>query len=78
MDLLCFFLSCVFLHFCLFKSCGNLLGKSGPLGSRFIVSNCEFVIFLLVSWVKCGTLLYRFLTFAPLLTLLWKTNYSIT
>ena len=30
---------------------------------------CEFVAFPLVSWVRCGTLLYRFLIFAPLLTL---------
>ena len=29
---------------------------------------CEFVTFPLVSWVRCGTLLYRFLIFAPLLT----------
>ena len=28
-----------------------------------------FVTFLLVSWVRCGTSLYRFLIFAPLLTL---------
>ena len=31
---------------------------------------CEFVTFPLVSWVGCGTWLYRFLIFAPLLTLL--------
>ena len=36
----------------------------------FVVSNCEFDIFPLVSWVRCGTWLYRFLIFAPLLTLL--------
>ena len=30
----------------------------------------EFVTFPLVSWVRCGTWLYRFLIFAPLLTLL--------
>ena len=29
---------------------------------------CEFVTFQLVSWVRCGTWLYRFLIFAPLLT----------
>ena len=29
---------------------------------------CEFVTFPLVSWVRCGTLLYRFLIFTPLLT----------
>ena len=35
----------------------------------FVVSNCELVTFPLVSWVRCGTWLYRFLIFAPLLTL---------
>ena len=30
---------------------------------------CEFVTFPLVSWVRCGNWLYRFLIFAPLLTL---------
>ena len=30
---------------------------------------CEFVTFPLVSWVRCGTWLYRFLIFEPLLTL---------
>ena len=35
----------------------------------FVVSNCEFVTFPLVSWVRCGTWLYWFLIFAPLLTL---------
>ena len=35
----------------------------------FVVSNCEFVTFPLVSWVRCDTWLYRFLIFAPLLTL---------
>ena len=31
---------------------------------------CEFVTFPLVSWVRCGSWLYRFLIFAPLLTLI--------
>ena len=35
----------------------------------FVVSNREFVTFLLATWVRCGTRLYRFLIFAPLLTL---------
>ena len=35
-----------------------------------VVYNCEFVTFPLVSCVRCGTLLYQFLIFAPLLTLL--------
>ena len=30
--------------------------------------DCELVTFPLVSWVRCGTWLYRFLIFAPLLT----------
>ena len=32
------------------------------------MSNCEFVTFPLVSWVRCGTWLYRFLIFAVFLT----------
>ena len=35
----------------------------------FVVSNCEFVTFPLVSWIRCGSWLYRFLIFASLLTL---------
>ena len=34
---------------------------------------CEFVTFPLVSWVRCGTWLYRFLIFAPLLTSIGKS-----
>ena len=39
---------------------------------------CEFVTFPLVSWVRCGTWLYRFLIFAPLLTFnkYWKTCWN--
>ena len=37
---------------------------------------CEFVTFPLVSWVRCGTWLYRFLIFAPLLTLSRYAIYS--
>ena len=33
----------------------------------FVVSNCEFVTFTLVSWVRCGTCLYRFLMVGPYL-----------
>ena len=63
-----FFLSCVcyaFVRVCLYQLCGHLLTSR----LSFVVSNCEFVSFLLVSWVRCGTWLYRFLIFAPLLTL---------
>ena len=37
----------------------------------FVVSNCEFVTFPLVSFVRCGTCLFRFLIFAPLLTFIY-------
>ena len=43
----------------------------------FVVSNCEFVLFPLESWVRCGAWLYRFLIFAPLLTLHLSTSYDI-
>ena len=76
-DLLCFFLSCVcytFVIVCLYVPCGHLLGRA----------DCEFVTFPLVSWVRCGTWLYRFLIFAPLLTLrlvyhlsIWHTEWVV-
>ena len=62
----CYAFVCV----CLYMPCGHLLGKGWPLCSRLWLSNCEFVDFPLVSWVRCGTWLYRFLIFAPLLTLI--------
>ena len=43
-------------------------GKGLTSWLSFVVSNCEFVTFPLVSWVGCGTWLYQFLIFAPLLT----------
>ena len=62
-DLLCFFLSCVccaFMHVCLYVHCDRLL---------FVASWLSFVS-LSLSWVRCGTRLYRFPIFAPLLTFL--------
>ena len=35
------------------------------------MSNCEFVAFPLVSWVRCGTWLYQFRIFVLFLTLVW-------
>ena len=60
----------------LFCLCGRLFicalwspaGKGLTSWLSFVVSNCEFVTFPLVSWVRCGTRLYQFLIFAPLLT----------
>ena len=44
-------------------------GKGLTSWLSFVVSSCKFITFPLVSWVRCGTWLYRFLIFAPLLTL---------
>ena len=57
-DLLCF---CSVL--CLLCLCARLLicalwspaGKGLTSWLSFVVSNCEFVTFPLVSWVRCGT-----------------------
>ena len=58
MDLLCFVLSCVLLCLCarLFI-CALWLpaGKGLTSWLSFVVSNCEFVTFPLVSLVGCGT-----------------------
>ena len=69
-DLLCFSV------FCLQCLCARLFicalwspaGKGLTSWLSFAVSNCEFVTFPLVSWVRCGTWLYRLLIFAPLLS----------
>ena len=34
---------------------GHLLGKGLTSWLSFVVYNCEFVSFPLVSWVRCGT-----------------------
>ena len=55
--ILCFCVSCLL---CL---CGHLFicalwspaGKGLTFWLSFLVSNCEFVTFRLVSWVRCGT-----------------------
>ena len=46
-------------------------GKGLTSWLSFVVSYCEIVTFPLVSWVRCGAWLYRFLIFALFLT--WKT-----
>ena len=70
-DLLCF--SSILCLICL---CARLFicalwspaGKGLTSWLSFVVSNGKFITFPLVSWVGCGTWLYRFLIFAPLLT----------
>ena len=77
-DLLCF---CSV--FCLICLCARLFicalwspyGKGLTSWLSFVVSNCEFVTFPLLSWVRCGTWLYRFLIFAPLLTLISVSHF---
>ena len=63
------FLSCVcyaLVHVCWYVPCGHMLGKGWPLNSRLW---CLTVSLLLSFWYpgSCGTWLYRFLIFAPLL-----------
>ena len=58
MDLLCFFFCLVFAMPCerLFVcALWSPAGKGLTSWLSFVVSNCEFVIFPLVSWVRCGT-----------------------
>ena len=71
-DLLCFCsvlcllcLCCASVYICFVVTCW----ENADLLASFEVSNCAFVTFPLVSWVRCGAWLYRFLIFAPLLTL---------
>ena len=64
-SVLCLLCLCTRLFICaLWSSAGKELAS----WLSFVVSNCEFVTFPLVFWVRCGTWLYRFLIFAPLLT----------
>ena len=77
-DLICF---CSVL--CLLCLCAHLFicalwspaGQMPTSWLSFVVSNCEFVTFPLVSWVRCGTWLHRFLIIAPLLTLILNIDY---
>ena len=67
---------CVSVYMCLVVT--SPAGKGLTSWLSFVVSDCEFVTFPLVSWVRCGTLLYRFLIFAPLLTLFSMLKMDIT
>ena len=70
MDLSCFFFCLVFaMPLCASVALWSPTGKGLTSWLSFVVSNCEFVIFPLVSLVRCRTWLYRFLIFAALLTL---------
>ena len=81
-DLLCFFSV-----LCLLCLCARLFicalwapaGKGLTSWLLFVVFNCELVTFPLVSLFRCGSWLFRFLIFSPLLTLITFKNpcYSI-
>ena len=78
-DLLCFSVwrllcLCVRLFICVLWSPA---GKGLTSWLSCVMSNCEFVTFPLVSWVRFGTWLYRFLIFAPLLNLVKFHYWSI-
>ena len=58
MDLLCFcsVLCLLCLFACLFNcALWSPAGKGLTSWLSFVLSNCEFVTFPLVSWVRCGT-----------------------
>ena len=61
---------CVIFVFCFqaFASCGHLLGKVSPLGSCLWCLIVFLSRFHLVSLVRYGSWLYRFLIFAAFLT----------
>ena len=65
-SVLCLLCLCARLSICALWSPA---GKGLTSWLSFVVSNFEFVTFPLVSWVRCSTWLYRYLIFAPLLTL---------
>ena len=64
-SVLCLLCLCTHLFICALWSPA---GKGLTSWFLFVLSNCKLVTFRLVSWVRCGTWLYRVLIFAPLLT----------
>ena len=61
---------CASFYLCLWTT----VGKGLTSWLSFVLSICKFVAFPLVSWVRCGTWLHRFLIFVPLLTLFPKNK----
>ena len=70
-SVLCLLCLCASVYMCFVVTCWERADLLALVCGVF----CEFVTFPLVSWVRCGTWLYRFLIFAPLLTLAWVTVY---
>ena len=63
-SVLCLLCPCASVYMCFVVTCWERADLLALVCGVF----CEFVTFPLVSWVRCGTWLYRFLIFAPLLT----------
>ena len=77
-DHLCYFcLVLLCFHACLFvDALWSPAGKGLTSWLSFVMSYCDVVTFPLVSWVRCGAWLYRFLIFALFFTLI-KSNQVI-
>ena len=71
-SVLCLLCLCACLFICAMWSPAKKKGLTSWLS--LVLSSCEFVTFPLVSWIRCGTWLYRFLIFAPVLTLVAVTT----
>ena len=74
---LCLLFLCASVYMCFVVTCW----EGADLLALVCGVCCEFVTFPLVSWVRCGTWLYRFLIFAPLLTLtlyLIETPFNVS
>ena len=74
-SVLCLLCLCARLFICALWSPA---GKGLTSWLSFVVSNCEFVTFPLVSWVRCGTWLYRFLIFHPYLLCLINQSLAMS
>ena len=60
--------------FCFLQPCDHLLGKGLPLGSLVCDVSCVLSLSHMVSGVRCGTLLYRFLIFAFFFTVITRQD----
>ena len=69
-SVLCLLCLCASVYMCFVVTCWERADLLALVCGVF----CEFVTFPLVSCVRCGTWLYRFLIFAPLLTLQYKVQ----
>ena len=58
-------------HASVFYGLWSPAGKGLASWLSFVMSNSEFVTFPLISRVRCGTLLYRFLIFVLFLTFIF-------